>query len=263
MSASGRDTLAAQFAAGKSVVSGWVSLPEPLVAEAVVRSGFGAVLLDMQHGLVDTLAAIRGVAAIRHAGGRAAVRVPVGEVQTASRMLDVGADLVIAPMIETVEDARRFADHAKYPPLGQRSWGPTRAMQLASYEGGPLSTPDAHRGGANGATLAFAMIETLTALENLDGILALPGIDGVFVGPADLTIALSNGASGDLDSARSVEAFTEIARRANAVGKPAGIYAMSGAHAKRYLGLGFRYVTVLSDIGYIAAGAKAHLAEIG
>ncbi len=244
-------SLADELASGLPMVAGWVSLPEPLVAEACVRAGFSALVVDMQHGLVDLASAFRMISAIACAGGSSMLRIPVGEYQTASRLLDAGADMVIAPMIETVADASAFAAFMKYPPDGRRSWGPTRAVQLS---GGVAET---YRREANRRTLAVAMIETEAALTALDDILALPGIDGVFVGPADLSVALSNGRALNIDAPENLAAIEHVAVRAKAAGKFSGIYGSSGAHAQRYFGYGFTFVTMMSDIGYITAGAKA------
>nr|WP_246329521.1 aldolase/citrate lyase family protein [Chthonobacter rhizosphaerae] len=238
-------------------MTGWISLPEPLVAEACVRAGFDALVVDLQHGQVDVASAGRIISGIRYAGGRAILRIPVGDYATASRLLDAGADAVIAPMIETVADAETFASFMKYPPLGSRSWGPTRAVQLSG------GTPEAYRTSANGSTLAIAMIETLTALDNLDGILALPGIDGVFVGPSDLSLAISNGANLDVNAPEAVEAFKRIADAAAKAGKIAGIYAVDPEHARRCFAMGFRFATLMSDLGYITSGAKAAIAAVG
>lgn len=247
--------LRARFDSGRPLIAGWVSLPEPLVGEACVRAGFEAVLIDLQHGLPDVGDALRLVSAIRLAGGFAMARIPVGEYQTASRLLDGGADMIVAPMIESAADAQAFAAFVKYPPLGQRSWGPTRAVQLSG------SDAATYRGAANRDTLAVAMIETRKALEAVGEIVALPGIDGLFVGPADLSIALSDGRVLDVDSAENQAAFPRVIAAAKAAGKFTGIYAHDGAHARAYHALGFDFVTLASDIGYLAAGAKAMLAD--
>ena len=235
---------------------GWVSLPEPLIGEACVRAGLPAVLIDMQHGLPDIASAFALIAGIRRAGGHAIARIPVGEYQTASRLVDAGAEMIVAPMIESAADAAAFASFVKYPPLGQRSWGPTRAVQLA---GGDAGT---YRAAANRETLAVAMIETVRALDAVEEILALPGIDGVFVGPADLSIALSNGETLDVDSPANQAAFARVVAAATAAGKVSGIYAASGGHARRYHALGFTFATLMSDLGYLTAGVKVALAEI-
>lgn len=241
------------LAAPGGLPCGWVSLPEPLIGEVVVRAGFQAVLIDMQHGLSDIASAFGLIAGIRRAGGHALARIPVGEFQTASRLLDGGAEMIVAPMIESAADAAVFASYVKYPPLGRRSWGPTRAVQIAGVDA------ESYRLTANRTTLAVAMIETRKALDSVDEILALDGIDGVFIGPADLSIALSDGATLDVDSAANQAAFVRVIAAAKAAGKFSGIYAMSGAHAKRYHALGFDFTTIQSELGYITAGAKVAL----
>src|ERR1700681_3678711 len=124
-------SLARRLRAGETVFSGWCGLPYPIVAELVGREGFPAVTLDGQHGLWDTASVVAAVAAIRQAGAAPIGRIPVGEFASVSRALDFGAEGIIAPMINTPADARAFAAAAKFPPLGERSWGPHRATTLA------------------------------------------------------------------------------------------------------------------------------------
>src|SRR6202022_470774 len=171
-------SLARRLRAGETVYSGWCGLPYPIVAELVGREGFAAVTLDGQHGLWDTASIVAGVAHVRQSGAAPIVRIPVGDFATVSRALDFGAEGIIAPMINTVEDARAFVSVAKYPPVGERSWGPHRAMTL-----GNIPDQKTYLGEANALTVTSAMIETRTALANLDAIAATEGIDGLFVGP--------------------------------------------------------------------------------
>ena len=124
-------TLARALRAGETVFSGWCSLPYPIVAEMIGREGFAAVTLEAQHGLWDVSALLTGVAAVRQGGAAPMVRVPVGDFALVSRALDFGAEGIIAPMINTAADARAFAAAAKYPPIGERSWGPHRVTSLA------------------------------------------------------------------------------------------------------------------------------------
>ncbi|TMK01558.1 MAG: hydroxyacid aldolase, partial [Alphaproteobacteria bacterium] len=125
-------SLAGRLKAGEIVHSGWCGLPAPIVAELVAREGFPAVTLDSQHGLWDTASIISGIAQVRQGGAAAIVRIPVGQFATASRALDFGAEGIIAPMINTQADARAYVSFAKFPPLGERSWGPHRATTLAN-----------------------------------------------------------------------------------------------------------------------------------
>ena len=122
--------LARRLRAGETVFSAWCTLASPIVAETIAREGFAAVVLDLQHGLWDTASIIAGIGALHHAGATPMVRVPLDDFAFVSRALDFGAEAIIAPMINTAADARQFAAVAKYPPLGERSWGPQRAMTL-------------------------------------------------------------------------------------------------------------------------------------
>lgn len=246
-------TLRTALDADTPIKAGWLTLPEPMLAATMVAAGFEALVLDLQHGMITPKDAIAIIDAIIGAGGHAVARVPVGAFEMASRLLDWGAEAVIAPMIETAEEARIFAGFAKYPPLGTRSWGPVRPLRHG--------TAEAYRLAANDQTLALAMIETRAALDNLDEILAVPGIDGVYVGPSDLSIALSGGDSLDVDRADNVAAIELVARRARAASKVAAIYGGSPAHVRRYRALGYDFVNVSQDVALLAGAVRKALAE--
>jgi len=170
--------LARRLRAGETVYGAWCMIGSPVVAEATAREGFAAVVLDAQHGLWDVSSLVAGAGAVNHAGAAPIVRVPLNDFALVSRALDFGAEAIIAPMINDADDAGRLAAVAKYPPVGERSWGPIRAMPLQGY-----SAPVDYLREANSGTLVFAMIETAAALANVDAIAATPGIDALFVGP--------------------------------------------------------------------------------
>src|SRR5262245_63540386 len=178
-------------------------LGSPVVAETIAREGFPVVVLDAQHGLWDVATLTTGIAALYHAESAPVVRVPFDDFALVSRVLDFGAEAIIAPLINSAADARQFAAAAKYPPLGERSWGPLRAMALQS----PRTAPVDYMREANEGTLTFAMIETATALGNVDAIAATPGIDALFVGPYDLATALSSGTAQDVQAAKVEQAI--------------------------------------------------------
>lgn len=245
-------SLRARLAAGETLYTAWSAIPDPLVAEFLARSRFDAVTLDMQHGSHTTESVMRGVPAITLAGKPAVVRVPVGRFEMASRALDFGASAVIAPMVNSIADAKAFASFMKFPPLGERSWGPTRVLAL---QGG--TPPQTYLESANRDTMAIAMIETRAAQAALDGILAVEGIDGVFVGPSDFSIALSNGAKIEPSNEAMLKAAGGIARKASDAGKVPCTLCASAEAAKRALDLGFRFIALNSDIGYLTAGANA------
>jgi 4-hydroxy-2-oxoheptanedioate aldolase len=250
-------SMAERLRAGETVYTAWSAIPDPLIAEFLARSGFDTVTLDMQHGCHSTDSILRGVAAITLAGKQAVVRVPVGRFDMASRALDFGATAVIAPMVNSVGDARAFAASMKYPPLGERSWGPTRVLAL---RGG--TDPQTYLRSANAQTLAIAMIETRAALAAVDEILSMDGIDGLFVGPSDFSLALSDGARVDALNEEMLTTAGEVAARAEAAGKFAGIFAFTVDMARRARDLGFRFINVSSDIGMLTAGASAILRAV-
>jgi 4-hydroxy-2-oxoheptanedioate aldolase len=246
--------LADRLRSGETLLCGWSALPEPLVAEGVARAGFDCVTLDVQHGLHDVQSVVRGIGAIALAGKPALVRVPVGDNGLASRVLDMGAEAVIAPMINTAAEARALVAATKYPPVGERSWGPARVMAIRGTE------PQGHLESGNRTSLALAMIETRRALDALDEILAVDGLDGVFVGPSDLSVTLSDGAKiAPLDRAFD-EPIRRIADRTLAVGKIPGIFAASPERAVQFRSFGYGLIALGTDQLYLATGAKALLA---
>ena len=243
--------LAGRLRNGETLYCGWVAMPEPLVAEAVARCGFDCVLLDMQHGLLDIGSVMTGIGAIALAGKPAVVRIALGDDATAARALDMGAAAIIAPMVNSVADARALAAATKYPPLGERSWGPTRAMTLAG-----IDQPLEYLGDANRTSFTFAMIETVRALDALDDILAVDGIDGVFVGPFDLSVSLSAGRQVAAVDASVDAAIEHIAERAAAAGKVAGIYAATAERARTFRDFGYRFIAMGTDQSYLTFGAS-------
>jgi 4-hydroxy-2-oxoheptanedioate aldolase len=254
MAASKSLSLAQQLRDGGTVYSGWCGLASPLVAEVIAREGFAAITVDMQHGMWDIAQTVSAIAAIRQGGAAPVVRIPLGDFATASRALDFGAEGIISPMINSAADARAFVAATKYPPLGERSWGPHRATMLAE-----LADQKVYLNEGNEVTFTLAMIETRAALDNVAAIAATPGIDGLFLGPSDLSIALSQGAtidplSGDVD--RELERIADAARKA---GKILGAYCHSADRAVALARRGVRFLAVGSDLGFLRAGTAAVL----
>lgn len=249
--------LAHRLRAGEVVQTAWsISLTEPAALTELASAGYPAVTFDMQHGVHDVgtiAAAIPGVVA---AGAAPVVRIPVGAYSVASRVLDFGAVAVIAPMIELAAEATAFVQQAKYPPVGQRSWGAASAMRLAG-----VSDPAGWLRNANDIVLAFAMIESRAALDALPEILAVPGLDGVFVGPADLSIALSNGSRFAPSSDETQAAVADIAAKARAAGKLAGAFAVSAVDAQRAKAAGFRFIALGVDFALLGEAARAAVAS--
>lgn len=239
-----------------TIYSAWIGLPEPFIAELCARAGFDAVCLDTQHGMIDQQAALRAVPLARLAGVPSIVRIGVGDFRSASHALDAGAEAVIAPMINSREEAEGFAFAMKFPPLGQRSWGPDRAIAL--FE----ETQQSYLEKSNRETLAFAMIETAAAITALDSILDVDGIDGIFVGPSDLSLALSAGSVVDPYNPAVEEAIAFIFDRVVEAGKIPAIYAANAELAKVYQKIGYRLIALSSDVNYLISGIQKLLQDI-
>jgi len=250
-------TLARTLRAGESVFAGWCSLPYPIVAETLARDGFAAVTLESQHGLWDMSAMLTGIAAVRQAGAAPVVRVPVGDFAMVSRVLDFGAEAIIAPMINTAADARAFAAAAKFPPLGERSWGPHRVLSLAG-----ITDQSVYLREANDNIVTFAMIETRTALKNFEAIITTPGIDGFFLGPSDLSIALSDGKTLDPLSKEVEGHLDTMIAGAQKAKKIPGAYCHSAERAAALAKRGVKFLAVSSDLSMLRAGAAAALKVI-
>lgn len=225
----------------KGRLLGWSCLPDVALAGMMARAGFDAVLLDQQHGGHDYATCVASLTELALAGTPGIVRIAVGDFAMASRMLDAGASGIVAPMINTVADAKALAAATKFPPMGQRSWGPDRAMWFSGIAAGPE-----YLAAANARTMTIAMCETREAIGNLPAILEVPGIDGILVGPADLSIALSDGASLDPTGSAVTEGLKEILRLTLAAGKIPCAFAPSAGRAREMLAMGYK----LASIGY-------------
>ncbi|KQT57441.1 MULTISPECIES: HpcH/HpaI aldolase family protein [unclassified Aureimonas] len=239
------------------VLSAWSALRDPIVHEALIRSPFDAITFDVQHGLHDLASLEAGIGRAALLGKPAIVRLALEDRAHAARCLDLGASAVVMPMIGSADEARAFAEAVKYAPLGARSYGPTRAAELHGFSGGADYMRVANR-----ETLALAMIETGSALEAVEAILDVEAIDGVFVGPSDLSIALSADGTLDPRGEAGERAITRIADAARKAGKLAAIYAITAEDARRYRALGYRLVCVASDIGFLKTAAASLVAAV-
>lgn len=246
-------TLRRKLAMGEQVFAAWLASGHPRVAEATLRAGFDTAIFDIQHGEA-TLAEVRdGIAAARLAGKPSGVRVGLNGVSDAARALDLGAELAILPMVNSAEDATAFVEALKYPPLGSRSYGPARGAELLG-----LSLEN-YRTTANENIIALAMVETRAAVDALEAILEVPHLDGVFIGPSDLSLSLSDGTVLDPQLPESVTLMKRAISLAKKRGKITGIYCAGGAMAARNAQLGFDILAIGSDYGFLADGARRAL----
>jgi 4-hydroxy-2-oxoheptanedioate aldolase len=220
------------------------------------RLPFEGICLDMQHGLIGFSDMMAMVPAINAGNKSSIVRVAWNEPAVIGQALDAGASVIIAPMINTAGDAERLVRYAKYPPMGGRSWG---SYALTQYEG---MTKEKYLAEGNRLSFIFAMVETEEALENLDAICAVPGIDGVFVGPSDLTISLSGGRSVNYSFEKTETALAHIGKTVTAKGLVAGVFGGVPDFVKSCIAKGFRFISSASDTVMMEAGARAFLAAV-
>jgi len=243
--------LKAHVAGGGKVINGWCSIPSPITAETLARQGFDSITVDLQHGLIDYQAAVTMLQAIQGQNVPALCRVPWNEPGIIGKVLDAGFVGVICPMINTREEAERFASACRYAPRGARSFGPVRAMAVHGAD---------YAETAQDFIATFAMIETAQALSNLDAILDVPEIDGVYIGPSDLGLSLGCKPTLMPEDKRVIDAIETIRSKVKAAGKTAGIHCGSGEMVRDVLDGGFDLATLLNDLRLFTNGVSADLA---
>ncbi|MCA3560640.1 MAG: hydroxyacid aldolase [Aestuariivirga sp.] len=241
--------LRARLASGGPFLFSWMTVPSAALAGQVARLPFDGVCLDMQHGMIGFPDAVGMIAAINAAGRPALVRSLWNDAATPGQCFDAGAACVIAPMVNSRAQAELLARAAKYPPVGSRSWGGYTAQQASG-----LSPAEYLREG-NRMTMVFAMVETAEALENVEAIAATPGLDGLFVGPSDLSIALSGGAGIDKTGKDTLAAMARVAAAAKANGLVTGAFGGSPEVIRTYLGLGFTFLAAAVEVDLMQRGA--------
>jgi 4-hydroxy-2-oxoheptanedioate aldolase len=213
------------------------------------------VTVDMQHGALDYSDLLPMLQAMRASGATLMARVPWLDAAHVMKALDAGAEGIICPMVGTADEAARLVSYMRYPPDGVRSYGPTRAV-FAHGAGYAAS--------ANGSVMAFAMIETAEGLANLEAIVATPGLEGIYVGPNDLALSVSEGRlpSGlDREEPEMQAHLKAIAEACARHGRVAGIHCGTADYAARAIGWGYRMVTVGGDVRFLSAGAAEAVAE--
>ena len=237
----------------KPVVNSWLSIPNSFTAEAFGKMGWDAITVDMQHGQTDYSSSIAMLQALSSSTSTPMVRVPWSEPGIIMRMLDLGVLGIIAPMINTKEDCEKFVSYCYYPPIGQRSFGPMRAQLIYGSD---------YFTNANENILSFAMIETQQAVDNLDEILSVPNLTGVYIGPADMSSSYGMKPKFDVKEDPVFSNIKLIAKKANAKGKIAGIHNGTTQYAKEMIDLGFKLVTISSDFRSMSTHAQSVIDEM-
>jgi len=232
---------------GGAAVNGWLAVPNGFSAEVMAHQGWDTLTIDLQHGVVDYQAMVGMLQAISTTATVPVVRVPWLEPGILMKSLDAGAYGVICPMVSTREDAQRLVAYTSYAPRGTRSFGPVRALLYGGAD---------YPKHADDTIVRFAMIETAQALDNLDAILSVEGLDAIYVGPSDLSLALGCAPNFDDPEPKAAQAIDHILERARAHGVVAGIHNGGPDAALARVARGFQFVTVSSDARLIAAGAQ-------
>ncbi len=237
---------------GRVAYGAWLGIPSSFSAEIVAHQAFDYVCVDMQHGLIDYQVAVTMLQALSTTDVTPFVRVPWNEPGIIGKMLDAGAYGIVIPMVNSVAEAEAAAGACRYQPQGYRSFGPVRA---AYYAGADYAT------GANDEIAYIPMIETTRAIAQLDAILAVPGIDAVYVGPADLSLTLGLPPRMDNTDAKFEEARMTIVNGCKKRGIIAGIHA-NAQLAARHAEAGYQMITISSDTGALASGAAADVRHV-
>jgi 4-hydroxy-2-oxoheptanedioate aldolase len=234
----------------RPVINGWLAIPSSYSAEIMAHAGFDSLTIDMQHGVVGYGDLVPMLQAITTTPVTPLVRVPWNDPAVIMKALDAGALGIICPMINTGEDAERLVAACRYPPAGYRSFGPIRAKVVHGSD---------YHEHANASIVVMPQIETVQAVENLDEILSVPGIDGVYVGPSDLSMGLGLQPRAGQSDERAVAAREEILAACRRHGVPAGIHQQDSAGTLHQIARGYRFVTIASDNRFLDARATAEV----
>jgi 4-hydroxy-2-oxoheptanedioate aldolase len=241
------------WSAGRAVVNSWLGLPSSFSAEVMAHMGWDSLVVDMQHGMIDYTMMVPMLQAISTTDTTPLVRVPWNDPAYIQKALDAGAYGIICPMINNRAEAEKFAASMRYAPEGARSSGPIRASVYGGAD---------YHAKANDIVLSFAMIETVEAMENLDDILSVKGIDAAYVGPSDLSISHGYPPGGDKPDQWMMDALKKVIDACKRHGKQPGLHCGAPAYAKKGIAMGFTFVTVGGDNRFMTMAGQAAVAEM-
>ena len=241
------NALLAAWRAGRPTLNGWLAIPSGVSAEAMAAAGWDSLTLDLQHGMIDQADVLPLLQALHGWPVTPLVRVPALDPGLIMKVLDLGAYGVICPLIDTPEQAAELVAACRYPPHGRRSFGPVRAS---------LSIGADYARRADQEILCLAMIETRSALERVAEICAVPGLSGIYIGPADLSLALGVAPGFDPQEPVVCAAIERIIGCARTAGIWVGVHNATPAYARRMVALGAHLVTVGSDLRLLGAAAS-------
>ena len=242
------------FKEGKAIINGWLEIPSSYSAEIMAHQGWDSLTIDMQHGAIDHSNLLQMFQAISTTDVVPMARLNWNEPGHIMKVLDSGAYGVICPMVSNRQQAQQFVQACIYPPKGYRSFAPTRAFMYGGSD---------YVDHANDEILKLAMIETSEALQKLDEIMSTPGLDGIYIGPADLSLAI--GQKPAFDNPEGTPTYDEISnilKHAKKNNLLAGIHNATPEYAQKMINLGFQLVTIGSDQRYMSAGAKSAVSKL-
>lgn len=253
MSAARPNPLRAAWAAGDAVRGAWCTSPSAVTAEVLAAAGFDYVCADLQHGAVDYPDMVPMLAAVGGAGATPIVRVPVNDPAVIGKVLDAGALGVVVPLVSSAEEAAAAVAACRYPPRGVRSYGPVRASTVLGSRD-PRDLED---------VVVAVMVETEQGLAQVEQIAATPGLDAIYVGPADLALTLDLPPAYEHEDPRHADAVERIRAACERNGIVAGIHCADGAMAARRIAQGFTMTTLVNDLALVRSAAAAELAASG
>ena len=236
-----KSSLRQKWKAGQTTVNGWLSIANTFSTEVMAAQDYDSLTVDLQHGVIGYEASVQMIQVMRGTKCAPIVRVPWRSAGDIMKALDLGIEAIICPMVNNKAEAEELASFCRYPPRGQRSFGPTRAI---------IGIDPAYYETANDDVIVLAMIETGEALENVEEIVATDGIDGVYIGPSDLTLGVTNGRlspAQDREEPEMLDAIHRILKAAKDAGKYACLHTASPEYAAKGAGWGFDMVTIGSD----------------
>ena len=252
------NTVKAALRDGQAQIGTWLSLASPLAARFMTRSGFHWLTLDMEHTPVDWSVAAQIFGSVAEAGGIPLARIPFNSLENVKRVLDAGAYGIVFPMCNTVEEAERAVAACKYPPLGERSIG--GALHTLNFN---CSAPE-YFSRANDEILVIVQAEHIDAVENCEQIFAVPGLDGMFVGPNDLLSSMHKTPNMDSQDPDFIDALVHLRTTANRFGIAPGIHVSNPQAAQKRIEEGWRFLAISSELGFMLEAARnASQAVIG
>jgi len=247
------DILKRKIVKQKFLLNGWLSIPNSFTAESMSKMAWDTITVDMQHGQNDYSSLISMLQSISNSECVPFVRVPWSEPGIIMKSLDLGVMGIIAPMINNKEECKKFVSYCNYPPLGQRSFGPMRAQLIYGSDYYEV---------ANKNIVSLAMIETKEAVDNIDDILSIPNLTGVYIGPGDMSSSYGLKPQFDVKVDPIFSNIKMIAKKAKEYGKIAGIHNGSTQYAKEMIDIGYKFITVSSDYRSMITHAQSVVNEM-